>query len=107
MARVPDQIKYKNSTGKYLAREILDKYIPKSITEKPKAGFQVPLLEWLRGDLNYLVEKYLDTKRIDDEIFELVEIERLKQELNSGQAVNVSKVWFVISFEMWREEWGV
>jgi len=107
MARVPIQLKYKNSEGKYLARKILDKYIPRAITEKPKAGFQVPLLEWLRGDLNYLVEKYLDTKRIDDEIFELVEIERLKQELNSGQAVNVSKVWFVISFEMWREEWGV
>jgi asparagine synthase (glutamine-hydrolysing) len=107
MARVPAQLKYKNSTGKYLAREILDRYIPRAITEKPKAGFQVPLLEWLRGDLNYLVGKYLDTKRIDDEIFDLVEIEKLKQELNSGQAVNVSKVWFVISFEMWREEWGV
>ena len=107
MARVPAQLKYKNSEGKYLARQILDKYIPRSITEKPKAGFQVPLLEWLQGDLSYLVEKYLDTKRIDDEIFDLIEIEKLKHALYAGKAVNVSKVWFIISFEMWREEWGV
>lgn len=105
MARVPVTLKYKNNQGKYLARQILYKHIPKSIIDKPKAGFQIPLQEWLQSDLKHLVEKYLDSTKIDDEIFDLEEIEHIKIELFSGNHTNASKVWFIIMYEMWREKW--
>jgi asparagine synthase (glutamine-hydrolysing) len=105
MARVPVSLKYKNNQGKYLARQILYKHIPPSIIDKPKAGFQIPLLEWLQTDLKHLVEKYLDRSRLDDEIFNLDEIEQIKSELLSGNHINVSKVWFIIMYEMWKERW--
>jgi asparagine synthase (glutamine-hydrolysing) len=105
MARVPVSLKYKNNQGKYLARQILYKHIPPSIIDKPKAGFQIPLLEWLQTDLKHLVEKYLDRSRLDDEIFNLDEIEQIKNELLSGNHINVSKVWFIIMYEMWKERW--
>jgi asparagine synthase (glutamine-hydrolysing) len=105
MARVPVAQKYKNRQGKYLARQILYKYIPKTMIDKPKAGFQVPLNEWLQNDLRYLVEKYLDVSRMDDEIFDLEEIEKIKKELFFGNHTNVNKVWFVIIYEMWKEKW--
>ena len=53
----------------------------------------------------YLVEKYLDSAKIDDEIFDVEEIEQIKRELFAGQYVNVSKVWFIIMYEMWKEKW--
>ncbi len=105
MARVPIDLKYKNKQGKYLARQILYKYIPKSLIDKPKAGFQIPLLEWLQNDLKHLVEKYLDKKHIDGEIFNVNEVEVLKQELFLGNFTNVNKIWFIITYEMWRERW--
>jgi len=105
MARVPVNIKYKNGKGKYLTREILYKYIPKSIIDKPKAGFQIPLQEWLRDDLKHLVEKYLNPSKIDDEIFNIKEIEYIKKELLLGNKTNVSKIWFIISYQMWKERW--
>ena len=105
MARVPVALKYKNNQGKYLARQILYKHIPQSIIDKPKAGFQIPLQEWLQSDLKYLVEKYLDTSKMDDEVFDLEEIERIKKELFLGNHTNVSKVWFIIMYEMWKEKW--
>jgi asparagine synthase (glutamine-hydrolysing) len=105
MARVPVEQKYKNSEGKYLAREILYRHIPKTIVDKPKSGFQIPLSEWLRSDLDHLVEKYLDPSKIDDEIFDPTEILKIKAELRSGKRNNASIVWFVIMYEMWRERW--
>lgn len=105
MARVPVSLKYKNNQGKYLARQILYKHIPQSLIDKPKAGFQIPLQEWLQSDLKYLVEKYLDNNRMDDEIFDFEEIERIKTELFLGNHTNVSKVWFIIIYEMWKEKW--
>jgi len=105
MARVPIALKYKNKQGKYLSRQLLYKYIPPLVIDKPKAGFQVPLQEWLRGDLKYLVEKYLDKDKIDDEIFDIKEIERIKTSLFLGDVREVNKVWFILMYEMWKERW--
>ncbi|RLA84392.1 MAG: asparagine synthase (glutamine-hydrolyzing) [Epsilonproteobacteria bacterium] len=105
LARVPEELKYKNRQGKYLLRQILYKYLPKEMVDKPKSGFQIPLEEWLKGDLRYLVEKYLDEKRLDDEIFNVKEIVELKTKLFLGQYVNINQIWLVIMFEMWKEKW--
>jgi len=105
LARVPENLKYKNKQGKYLLRQILYKYLPKDMVDKPKSGFQVPLEEWLNNDLRYLVEKYLDEKRLNDEIFNIEEVMRLKTRLSLGEYVNINKIWLIIMFEMWKEKW--
>jgi len=105
LARVPEELKYKNKQGKYLLRQILYKYLPKEMVDKPKSGFQIPLEAWLKGDLRYLVEKYLDEKRLDDEIFNIEEIMELKTKLFLGKYVNINQIWLVIMFEMWKEKW--
>jgi len=105
MARVPVELKYKNKQGKYLARQILYKHIPQVLVDKPKAGFQVPLQAWLQNDLKHLVEKYLDRDKLDDEIFDVGEIERIKKELFLGNHAEVNKVWFILMYEKWKEKW--
>jgi len=105
MARVPVSLKYKQQQSKYLSRQILYKYVPQSIVDKPKAGFQVPLKEWLQKDLKHLVERYLDPSKIDDEIFDIAEVERIRQEVLIGDVENISKVWFIMMYEMWKERW--
>jgi len=105
MARIPQQIKYKNGQGKYLLRQILYKYIPQEMVDKPKSGFAMPLNEWLRGDLRFLVKKYLDVKVLDDEIFDVDYVLTLKQDLLLGKYVNINQIWYIIMFQMWRERW--
>ena len=75
------------------------------MVDRPKSGFEIPLEEWLKGDLRYLVEKYLDEKRLDDEIFNIEEILALKTKLFLGEYVNINQIWLVIVFEMWKEKW--
>ncbi len=105
MARVPVALKYKNRQGKYLVREILYKYIPSEMIDKPKAGFQIPLAEWLQNELEPLVEKYLDVSRLDREIFNAEEVEKIKQSLFDGDTSHANTIWFILMFEMWREKW--
>jgi len=105
MARVPIKLKYKNKQGKYLAREILYKHIPKEMIDKPKAGFQIPLGEWLQKDLKHLVDKYLDASSLDKEIFEVEAVVKMKQALYNGNMTHTNTIWFILMYEMWREKW--
>ncbi|MDN5053001.1 asparagine synthase (glutamine-hydrolyzing) [Aliarcobacter butzleri] len=104
MTRVPLDIKYKNKQGKYLLRQVLYKYLPKEMVDKPKSGFQIPLNEWLRGELKPLVLKYLDNSRLDENIFDIGEIERIKKRFFDGVDIGTT-IWFILMYQMWKEKW--
>ncbi|MCT7446754.1 asparagine synthase (glutamine-hydrolyzing) [Aliarcobacter skirrowii] len=104
MARVPLDIKYKNKQGKYILRQVLYKYLPKEIVDKPKSGFQIPLNEWLRGELKPLVLKYLNVSRMDENIFDIGEIERIKKRFFDGEDIGTT-IWFILMYQMWKGKW--
>jgi len=107
-AQIPNNIKYKNNNGKYLLKKILYKYIPKKLIERPKVGFQVPLYEWLRNDLKEELDFYLSQERLTkSNIYKVDAILNIKKQLYAGKNINLSFLWFVLMFEMWREEWEV
>ena len=103
MARIPLNIKYKNKQGKYLLRQILYKYLPKEMIDKPKSGFQIPLNEWLRCELKPLVLKYLDDTKLDENIFDVKEINILRKRFFEGQDIGTT-VWFILMYQMWKEK---
>jgi asparagine synthase (glutamine-hydrolysing) len=107
MARVPLDVKYKNKQGKYLARQILYKHIPQVLIDKPKAGFQIPLVDWMLTDLKPLIDKHLEASQLDSEIFDVLEVLRIKEAFYSGDTMKVNTLWFILMFQMWRERWGV
>lgn len=106
MARVPVAMKYKNGQAKYLLRQILYNYLPQKLVDKPKSGFQIPLFEWLKTDLRYLIDKYLDKDRLNsDGIFNGNEVGKVVNDYLAGKYVNINQLWFIINFEMWKEKW--
>lgn len=104
MAQVPLELKYKNNQGKYLLRQVLYKYLPKELVDKPKSGFQIPLNEWLRGELKPLVLKYLDENSLDENIFNTDEITHIKDKFFNGADIGTT-IWFLLMYQMWKEEW--
>ena len=58
-ARLPATFKCRHGQGKYLLREMLCKYVPRELVQRPKMGFGVPIAQWLRKDLRELVNDYL------------------------------------------------
>ena len=107
-AQIPNHIKYKNNSGKYLLKNILYKYIPKKLIERTKSGFQVPLYEWLKNDLKEEIDYYLSKEKLlESGIYNVNAIINIKKQFYIGENINLSFLWFILMFEMWKEEWEV
>ncbi len=106
VASLPVGLKYKQGTSKYILRKILYKYIPKELLERPKQGFSIPLEDWLRGDLRFLIDRYLDKERIKKQgIFNWQVIEEEKKKFLEKGIDYADHLWLLITFEMWHEKW--
>lgn len=107
MARVPAELKYKEKKGKYLLREVLKKYIPTEITNKPKAGFSVPLKSWLLNELKQsAIDAFESPILREDAIFKESELQKIVENLKRGRVNNPTFIWLVMVYVAWRERWA-
>ncbi len=101
-ARVPMSLKLKNGRSKYLMRRLLEQHVPRSISERPKRGFEAPIAEWLRGPLAEMTtELLLDGRLHERGIFAPGEIKRLWDEHRSGRASHQHRLWQLVMLELW------
>lgn len=93
---------------KRLLRRLLARYLPRPLFERPKRGFSLPLAHWLRGELRWLVEEYLEQGRLRREgLFDAECVSGLVREHLSGQRDREAVLWALIFWEMWRERQAV
>lgn len=99
---LPIEYKLRNGVDKWVLREVLYKYVPKKLIERPKMGFGVPLAEWLRGPLKEWCENLLNKKRLDEEGFFDSKIIRTKWKEHLEKKRNwQAQLWDVIVFQDW------
>ncbi|HMO18899.1 MAG TPA: asparagine synthase (glutamine-hydrolyzing) [Oligoflexia bacterium] len=104
---LPLSMKIRGKRGKWVLREILRKYVPDSLIDRPKMGFSVPIAEWLRGPLRPWAEELLDVNRMGQDGFFNSEMmqkmwgEHLREEFNWG-----TQLWSVLMFQAWLRSGG-
>ena len=100
-------MKVRQGQGKWLLRQVLYRYVPQQLIERPKQGFGIPIDSWLRGPLRDWAEALLDESRLRDEGHLDARQVRLRwaQHL-SGRRNWHHWLWNVLMFQAWREHWA-
>jgi asparagine synthase (glutamine-hydrolysing) len=93
--------------GKWALRRILSRHVPPALTDRPKAGFAMPIGPWLRGPLRGWAEDLLDPSLLRWQGFLRPEpIERVWKEHCSGRADHTPRLWSVLMWQAWLQEWS-
>ncbi|HEX6134054.1 MAG TPA: asparagine synthase C-terminal domain-containing protein, partial [Longimicrobiales bacterium] len=101
--RLPQHLKVRRRTGKWLLREVLYRHVPRHMVERPKVGFTVPIDEWLRGPLRPWAEDLLSS--VDAPLNRRV-VNATWQSFQSGEQGLGLAMWAVVMFQAWRRAWS-
>lgn len=103
--RIPLGMKIQGHQGKWLLRQVLYKYVPRELIERPKMGFGIPIDVWLRGPLREWAEALLDPARLRQEgFFHPEPIQKKWIEHLTGRHNWQYYLWDVLMFQSWLEE---
>jgi asparagine synthase (glutamine-hydrolysing) len=98
-------MKIRGNEGKWILRQVLYKHVPRELIERPKAGFGIPVGQWLRGPLREWAEELLDEQRLQREGYlHAAPVRLLWKEHLSGRYDWTAKLWSVLMFQAWLKE---
>ena len=100
-----EQLKIKDGETKYLLKQVLYDYVPKNYFNRPKWGFSIPLIKWLKEDLRYLIDKHLSEENITQ--FGIVNwkyVKKLKRQYLGGQDYLYNRIWLLIILHIWAKK---
>ena len=101
-AGLPLEYKLKGNKGKYILKKAVEPLLPKTILQRPKKGFGIPIAEWLKGRLNPLLHDLLAPERLKNQgLFDAAFVQKLIREHETGAASHHKQLWTLLVFQLW------
>lgn len=101
-ARLPERMKLRGLTTKYILRQAMADKIPAEILTRKKMGFPVPVGAWLRGEFRPLLDEYvLGARAMERGIFEPDFVRKLVARHEAGEN-HAERLWMLMNFEIWQ-----
>jgi asparagine synthase (glutamine-hydrolysing) len=103
-ARLPERMKLRGWTTKYILRRSMEGILPEAILKRPKMGFPVPVGAWFRGRFRGVLDEYVLSERATARgLFRRDFVRRLVAEHEAG-ANHSERLWALVNFEMWQRQ---
>jgi asparagine synthase (glutamine-hydrolysing) len=105
--RLPAHAKVRNGKGKWILRQLLSRYLPQRLIDRPKQGFDVPIAVWLRGPLrDWASDLVADMRLSGDGIFDFAKVAMCWRDHLDGRQDHSRDLWPALMFQAWRNEAG-
>lgn len=102
---MPSHALLRGGVGKWALRQVLYRYVPRELIERPKTGFSVPLAAWLRGPLRAWAEELLSESSLRQcDLLDPKPVRALWMEHLSGRFDRSSYLWSVLMLQAWQHE---
>ena len=105
---LPMSMKIRGRTGKWILRQVLKKYVPDRLIDRPKMGFGVPVDDWLRGPLKGWAGDLLSEQRLKSQgIFDAKTVAKAWETHQKGQTEygGAPHIWALLMFQAWHDRW--
>jgi asparagine synthase (glutamine-hydrolysing) len=103
--QLPEDIRVGRTPGKRVLREVLSRYVPRKLFDRPKRGFAVPIGKWLRSGLRPWAEELLEEKRLAEQgIYDPAAVSAMWREHLAGRDYG-ERLWGVLMFQAWWDRW--
>jgi asparagine synthase (glutamine-hydrolysing) len=107
-ARISPSLKFARGGGKDILKQLLYRYVPRNLVDRPKAGFAIPVGTWLRGPLRDWAEELLTPAALEASgLFDAATIRARWERHLEGREEATQPLWSVLMFQAWRAEGGV
>ena len=101
-ASLPANYKLKGKTTKHILKKTVENLLPKTIINRPKKGFGIPIAEWLKGSLNPLLNELLAEERLQKQnLFDTGYVRKLIQDHEGSVSNNYKQLWTLLVFQLW------
>ena len=101
---LPLNLKIKNNSSKWILKQILEKYLPTKLIDRPKMGFSIPLAEWLRGPLKEWAYECISNNVLkNNELFNYKNINNIWENHINMKENNHIKIWQLIIYSSWHQ----
>lgn len=105
-AQLPLEFKFDGTTGKKILKDIVHDFVPKSMMDRPKTGFSLPIYRWLQTDLSYLLDEYLNEKSLSESgLFNVGFVFGMVQDFRKDKFYYKPLIWKLLMFQMWYFKW--
>jgi asparagine synthase (glutamine-hydrolysing) len=102
-ARLPERMKLRGLTTKYILRRGMKNLLPPEILSRSKMGFPVPVGAWFRGRFRWVIDEYVLSERaMGRGLFEEKFVRNLVERHQSGGENHSERLWSLVNFEMWQ-----
>ncbi len=103
---LPLETKMRGGEGKWILRRLLGRYLPPALIDRPKAGFAVPLQDWLRGPLRDWGAALLAPTALEqDGFFNGAAVWAAWERLQKDGSESPQLLWNILMFQAWKQRW--